>query len=195
MLFVILSVITITQTNSKTGCASCVDSATTKSKTDNTPKITVKYTPMEVPNINSSFKTWMDYNKVSDIKSPQYRFIDTYGWVDAEGFMRASGEPDLGIKQDYYMIALGSYYGTTIGTKYRITLDTGRVFYGVLSECKADVHTNSTNQYVVHNKNIVEFIVDTTKLNWLVKQRGSANVYMPLNGSVAKVERMDFVLE
>lgn len=199
MLFISLSVITTAQINSRTDCDSLaainshneVNGGTIKS----VPKLTVKYTPMGVPKINSSFKTWMDYNRVSDKKSPQYKFIDAYGWSDAEGFMRASGEPDLGVKQDYYMIALGSYYGTTIGTKYRITLDTGRVFYGVLSECKADVHTNSTNQYITHNNNIVEFVVDETKLNGLVKQRGSANVYMPLNGSVVKIEKMDFVLE
>lgn len=159
------------------------------------PKLTVQYTPLGVPDINSSFKTWMSYKAITDEQSYQYIFVNTYGWADDEGFMRASGESDLGVEQDYYMIALGSYYGTTIGTKYKITLDTGAVFYGVLSDCKADNHTNSTNQYVSHNKNVVEFIVDTTKLNGLVKQIGSANVYMPLNGSVAKIERMDFVLE
>lgn len=192
MMLIILGVIITTQINSKTN-SNIKDSHNEEIK--DVSQITVKYTPLGVPDINSSFKTWMSYKAVTNKQSPQYQFINTYGWSDAEGFMRANSEPDLGVKQDYYMIALGSYYGTTIGTKYRITLDTGRVFYGVLSECKADVHTNSTNQYVVHNKNIVEFIVDTTKLNWLVKQRGSANVYMPLNGSVAKVERMDFVLE
>ena len=161
----------------------------------NKPKLIVKYTSLNIPNINSSFKSWMSHKAVTNKQSPQYKFINKYGWVDAEGFMRASCEPDLGVRQDYYMIALGSYYGTTIGTKYKITLDTGRVFYGVLSECKSDIHTNSTNQYVTHNKNIIEFLVDETKLNSLVKNMGSANVYMPLNGSVSKIEKMDFILK
>ena len=192
MILIILGVIITTQINSKTN-GNAKDNHNEIIK--DVPQITVKYTPLDVPNINSSFKTWMSYKAVTNKQSPQYKFIDTYGWSDAEGFMRANGEPDLGIKQDYYMIALGSYYGTTIGTKYRITLDTGRVFYGVLSECKADIHTNSTNQYITHNNNIVEFIIDKTKLNGLVKEMGSANVYMPLNGSITKIERMDFVLE
>lgn len=154
--------------------------------------LTVKYTPMGVPNINSSWKTWMDYRKVTSKNSPQYKFIHKWGWSDSEGFMRCSGESDLGVTDDYYLIALGSYYGTTIGTKYKITTDTGNVFYGALADCKADRHTNSTNQYAGHN-DVVEFLVNDDILNKQVRRTGNANVYMPLNGKIAKIERMDFV--
>ena len=152
------------------------------------------YVSLGVPNVNSSFKAWMDYRAVTNKQSPQYKFIHAYGWCDNQGFMRASGERDLGIPDDYYLIALGSYYGTTIGTKYRITLNTGNVFYGVLADCKANMHTNSTNQYS-RNNNIIEFIVDSKQLNKEVKRMGSANVHMPLNGCVAKIEKIDFVYE
>lgn len=155
------------------------------------PKLTVQYTSLGVPNINGSFKTYMDYRAITNKNSPQYKFIQQWAWSDYEGFMRCNGEKDLGIEDNYYLIALGSYYGTEIGTKYRITLDTGRVFYGVLADCKADKHTNSTNQYG-RNKDIVEFLVDTRRLNRSVRYHGTANVYMPLNGSVAKIERIDF---
>ena len=153
-----------------------------------------RYTSLGVPNINSSCKRWMDYRCVTNKNSPQYKFIKQYGWSDSEGFMRCSGEADLGINDDYYLIALGSYYGKTIGTKYKITTNTGSVFYGVLADLKADRHTNSTHQYTSKkNPDIVEFLVDTKKLNKEVKRMGSANVYMPLNGSIAKIERIDFV--
>ena len=155
----------------------------------------VTYTPLGVPNINSSFKTWMSYKAVTNKNSPQYKFIRTWGWVDSQGFMRCSGERDLGIEQDYYLIALGSYYGTAIGTKYKITLDTGKVFYGALADCKNNKHTNSTNQYVLKNGNIVEFLVDTSRLNKTVKRMGSANVYPPLNGRVVKIEKINFNLK
>lgn len=160
---------------------------------EDTSNAIVTYSSLGVPNINSSFKSWMSYKAVTNKNSAQYKFIRTWGWADSEGFMRCSGERDLGIDQDYYLIALGSYYGTEIGTKYKITLDTGRVFYGALADCKDNRHTNSTNQYVSHNGNVVEFLVDTSKLNKDVKRMGSANVYMSLNGSVAKIERIDFV--
>lgn len=156
------------------------------------PTISVIYTSLGVPDINSSFKTYMDYRTITDKLSKQYTFIKTWGWSDNNGFMRVNGERDLGINDDYYMIALGSYYGTEIGTKYKITTDTGNVFYGILCDCKADRHTNFTNQYS-YNNDIVEFIIDSKKLNSDIKKIGSANVYMPLNGNISIVEKIDFV--
>lgn len=149
------------------------------------------YTPMSVPAYNTSFKPWMSYKCITNKNSPQYKYIKQWGWSDYEGFMRADGEKDLGINDNYYMVAMGSYYGTKIGTKYRIVTDTGRVFYAVLADCKADIHTNKTNQYG-SKYNVVEFLVDTSKLNKNVKLHGSANVYMPLNGSIISIEKIDF---
>lgn len=154
--------------------------------------LTTQYTSLGTPNINSSFKTWMDYRAITNTQSAQYKWIRQWGWSDEEGFMRANGERDLGINDDYYMIALGSYYGNEIGTKYRITTDAGNVFYGVLCDQKADIHTNSTHQYAANN-DVVEFIVDKNKLNYDVKLMGSTNVYSPLNGSITSIERIDFV--
>ena len=153
----------------------------------------VKYTSLGVPNLNTSFKSYMDYRCITDSRSSQYKFIRQWAWVDEQGFMKCSGERDLGINDDYYLIALGSYYGTQIGTKYRITLDNSRIIYGVLADCKADVHTNSTNQYIPHNKNIVEFVVDVSRLNKDVKYHGNANVYELLNGVITKIEKIEFV--
>ena len=152
-----------------------------------------EYTSLGVPTgVDTSFKTYMDWRCVTNKASDQYKVIQRWGWRDENGFMRASGERDLGIEGDYYLIALGSYYGTTMGTKYRITTDTGNIFYGILADAKADKHTNSTNQYA-GNKDIVEFLVDTRYLRKDVKRMGSANVYKPLNGKIAKIERIDFV--
>lgn len=157
--------------------------------------ITVSYTPMGVPNINSSWKTWMDYRAITNKSSAQYKLIHNWGWVDGQGFMRVNGERDLGITDDYYMIALGSYYGSKMGTKYRFTTNTGNVFYGILSDAKAYPEVNSTNQYGLRNKDIVECLVYTPMLNKEVKMWGTANVYMPLNGSITKIERIDFTYE
>lgn len=155
--------------------------------------LTAEYASLGVPaGVNTSFKTYMDWRCVTNTASPQYKLIQKWGYRDENGFMRAESEKDLGISDDYYLIALGSYYGTTMGTKYRITTDTGNVFYGMLADAKANIHTNSTNQYA-RNKDVVEFLVDTRYLRSDVKRAGSANVYMPLNGSVAKIERIDFI--
>lgn len=156
----------------------------------------VTYTNFGVPNIQSWFKTWMDYRTISDKSSPQYKLVNHQDsnsvYTDSEGFLRAVGETDLGISDDYYVIALGSYYGTQIGCKYKITTDTGRVFYGILGDQKADMHTNSTHQYAGNN-DVVEFIIDTRSLNRNVKLMGNANVYMPLNGNISKIEKINFI--
>lgn len=157
--------------------------------------INVTYTSLGVPKMNSSWKTWMDYRKITNRTSNQYKFVEKWAWSDYDGFMRCDGESDLGITDNYYVIALGSYYGTTIGTKYRITTDTGNVFYGVLGECKADIHTNYTHQYATDNNDVVEFVVNDEMLHPLVKSAGNANVYIPLNGKIKSIERINFVEE
>ena len=161
--------------------------------TSATAALQVEYTNLGVPTgIDTSFKTWMDWRCVTDKTSPQYKYIHKWGWRDEHGFMRTNGERDLGIKEDYYMIALGSYYGTRIGTKYRITTDAGMIFYGILADQKADIHTNSTNQYAA-NDDVVEFLVDTRYLRTDVKKMGSADVFEPLRGHIARIERIDFI--
>ena len=87
--------------------------------------------------------------------SDQYKYIDRWGWSDYDGFMRCDGERDLGITDDYYLIAMGSHYGTEIGSKYRITTDTGNIFYGCLADQKDDSDTNSTHQWS-YNDDVIE---------------------------------------
>lgn len=71
------------------------------------PASAVTYTSLEVPNINSSFKTYMDYRTITNKSSAQYKLIQEWAWADCEGFLRCNGERDLGIADDYYLIALG----------------------------------------------------------------------------------------
>lgn len=152
----------------------------------------IDYVPMGVPSVDTSFKTYMDYRMVTNTASPQYKFIDRWSWSDYDGFMRCDGESDFGVDQNYYLVALGSYYGTTVGTKYRFTTSDGNVFYGVLADFKSNYDTNSTHQYS-YNQDIIEFLVDTSQLIRNVKVWGSANVYPGLSGSITNVERMDFI--
>ena len=135
----------------------------------------------------------MPYTAVTNRASAQYKLRVNWGWTDNQGFRRVNGERDLGIVDDYYMVALGNYYGTTMGTKYRFTTDMGNVFYGILSDAKGYPEVNSTKQYGLANKDIVEFLVDSKTLNKEVKAWGTANVYAPLNGSIIKIERIDFI--
>lgn len=155
----------------------------------------VEYTQLGVPNVNSYWKTWEGFRILISDYTPQGIFLRDWGWTDENGFVRASGEKDLGIPDDYYLVAMGSYYGTEIGTKYRVTLDTGRVIYCVLGDQKADCDTDSNNQYTSRHQDILEFIVNVEKLNYDVKFHGNCNVFMPLNGIITSIERIDFIWE
>lgn len=155
-------------------------------------EINVNYEPYNVPNlVDSSFKTYMDY-RCCGKNTKQRKLYNNFGYIDNNGFVRCDGEEDLGIMDDYYFIALGSYYGTNIGDKYRITTDTGNIIYGILGDAKADQHTNSTHQYAVNNNDVVEFLVHTPSLRKDVKQMGNANVYEPLSGNIVKIEKINF---
>lgn len=191
LIILVLVILSLAQMCAKSG--DCPADQTGEKRTETQPKLRIEYTSLGVPNIDTSFKTYMSYQAVTNRQSNQYKLIHTWGFSDSNGFMRCKSEQELGIQDDYYMIALGSYYGTDIGTKYRITTDTGNVFYGVLADCKDNKHTNSTNQYVPSNGNVVEFLVDTSKLLKEVKTTGSANIHTPLNGKIISIERIEFI--
>ena len=54
-----------------------------------------EYIELSTPNIDSSFKTYMDYRTITSQSSDQYKYIDRWGWSDYDGFMRCDGERDL----------------------------------------------------------------------------------------------------
>lgn len=154
----------------------------------------IDYVSKGVPMHNSSFKTYMDAKALSK-SSPQYKFIQKYGYIDSYGFYRCKAETSLGVKDDYYIVAMGSYYTRNVGDKFRITTDTGNVFYVVIGDFKADIHTDSKHQYTRRNGDVIECIVNTKTLLPEVRRMGTCNVHMPLNGSVVKVEKMYFTLQ
>ena len=158
-----------------------------KNTTNNTTT-TANNTYFNVPIGNTSFFAYMDYNTITDTNSYQYQYQVNYCYTD-----------DMGLRRNQYgdyVIALGSYYGTEIGTRYSITLDNGTIFTAVLGDCKADMHTDAMNQYrsAGYNseyQNVIEFIVDSNYLSSEVKSMGNIGAYNMFNCtgivSIAKI--------
>jgi hypothetical protein len=90
---------------------------------------------------------------------------------------------------DYYLVALGSYYGTTIGTRYTVTLSTGKQFNIILCDVKDDRHTNNTHQYTRANGCAIEFYVETDKMPSRVRSLGSIGALEQFKGNVASIEK------
>lgn len=101
-------------------------------------------------------KSHMSWRAVTDTSSPQYRLLHSDGM----------GTGRYGIKtyNGRLCIAMGSYYGTEIGTKFDITLDNGTKLYCVLADQKADKDTNSTRQYHNCDGSVIEFVVETSEM-------------------------------
>lgn len=113
---------------------------------------------MDVPSGNS-FKSYMDYRKVTDKTSPQYSFLQACE-DSACGIMLSDGR---------YCIALGSYYATEIGTRVDLVMENSSIVPCVVADCKNNDHTDASNQQHLVDKSVVEFVVNTDNLSDYVR--------------------------
>lgn len=142
----------------------------------------------DVPNKDTSFKTYMSYRAITDTSSTQYE-LQQEAWTDENGFRR--------IKDDY-LVAMGTYYAEECGIRFKVTLEDGNEITVMIGDIKADIHTNSTNQYtpvydsngIFISANVLEFIVDTDVLPKRVKRLGSANCIEELHGNIVAIEKI-----
>ena len=108
------------------------------------------YREYEVPNIDTSFKSFMDYRTITSRGSRQYQ-LQQQAYTDESGFRRIG---------KYYLVAMGTYYSEQAGKKFIVELENGNTIFVMTGDIKQDVHTDENNQYVLHNGNVIEFIVD-----------------------------------
>ena len=86
----------------------------------------------------------------------------------------------------FYCVALGSAFGSEIGSKYAITLSNGKTFLAILADQKADADTIADNTRD-RNGAVVEFIVDAEMLPQTVKQSGSIGALEQFGGEVIEI--------
>ena len=141
--------------------------------------------------IDVSPKTLYSYKirgVVEDKTSPAYAVLNsgTYRGVT----YKTTTDETTGIRMvgEYYCAALGTFYGTTKGTKYKVTLDTGKTFKIILCDTKSNRHTDKKHQYAKKNKDVVEFYVDRTKIPAGVN--GNYNRLEPFHGKIQSIERL-----
>lgn len=137
----------------------------------------------EVPNNKDSPKTYMDYRAITSKASEQYKLQQSEDvYTDENGYRR------LG---DKFMVALGSYYGQ-VGTELTIGLDNGSEFEVILSDIKANIHTDDKNQKHLVDKSVLEFIVDQKKLEEIVRKMGDCSYSKSnnFNGSIVSINEI-----
>lgn len=140
----------------------------------------------ELPDLeDSSMKTYMDYTAITDASSAQYK-MQQQAYTDEYG-LRKIGE--------YYCVALGSGFGTKIGSKYLITLDSGEQFKAILGDQKADQHTDASHRYMAASNgqgNIVEFLVETRYLENMARVMGDISYisHGKFEGNIVEIKEL-----
>jgi hypothetical protein len=135
---------------------------------------------MGLPAVSGATKTYAIYTAVTARRSPQYKLLHSDKCTTDE-------ETGIRMYEGCYCVALGSYYGTKIGTKYRITFSSGNSINVILCDQKANRHTDSNHQYAVNNKDIVEFYVVKSMIPKGI--RGDYGRLPQFSGSVVSIEK------
>lgn len=113
--------------------------------------------------VTSGFKSYMDYRTITDETSLQYVLQNEYAYT---------GNYGIRMVDDRYCIALGSYFTSDIGQYVDLILENGIVIPCVLSDQKADVHTDENNMVTVHSDCLTEFIIAVDCLDDTVELYG-----------------------
>ena len=141
------------------------------------------YYEYDLPDVDTSFKAYMDYRTITDKTSEQWE-LQQIAETDDSGFRRI---------YDDYCIAVSSYYAEELcGSRLRITLEGDVVFTAIVGDIKNPDETDSLNMYhpVKNGANVIEFIVDTSVLNKEAVYHGDVSC-LGFDGNIVKIERID----
>ncbi|MCD8219414.1 MAG: hypothetical protein LUC50_03460 [Ruminococcus sp.] len=130
--------------------------------------------------MDTSFKTYMDYRAISDTSSAQYA-LQQQTWTDDQGLRRIG---------DDYLVAMGTgWLEEGCGERFLVTLDSGVQFTVTVGDIKADCDTDATCRYrdCDGGANVIEFIVDTESLSAEVRDAGTISAYAAFAGNIADI--------
>ena len=156
---------------------------TTEPTTEPTTEVTTSSTAAApVSNSGGSFgrfKSYTDYRMLSR-SSAQWK-LQEQAYTDENGLRKIG---------DAYLVAMGSYYGRTLGTTYQVTLSNGNSFTVMLCDMKDDRHTDANNQVCLSNGSVIEFYVDTDVMPSIVRQMGTVGALEQFSGSIVSIEKI-----
>lgn len=158
------------------------------------------FTEIKMCDVGNSTKDLANETAVTSTSSEQYKLLfgNKYGQVQHDEWGLAYIE-DGGYK--WYCNAMATYYTSTIGEKFRLTLDSGEQIYIIICDIKADKHTHKGNNDSSHaclsqDGSMIEFYGDVSRTT-LPKLHAAGFSSLNNNfdqnhkwkGSVTKVER------
>lgn len=94
-----------------------------------------------------------------------------------------------------YCVALGSHFGCEIGQYFDLILANDEVIPCIMSDQKANKHTDSANIVTISTNCLSEFIVDRQALNRNAKRDGDISSCCPeLESTVKKIKVYEKVI-
>ncbi len=132
--------------------------------------LTLNYAGLDVPQ-NSSFKSRMDWKKITNKRSKQY-LLQQEAYTNLFGFRCVN---------DRFCIAVGTFYSDRIGDALDIYMKNGSVLQCIVGDIKANKDTDKKNQKHNSDNSVIEFIIDDKAF---IEANGAA-IYA--SGDISKV--------
>lgn len=109
----------------------------------------------EIPKY-SGMKSWMDYRKITDTTSPQYKLQQEFAETGDYGLRTVDGR---------YCVAIGYAFEPKIGQYFDLVLENGVVIPCIISDEKRKSDTDSDNIFTSETGCCSEFVVDNESLS------------------------------
>ena len=127
------------------------------------------------------FKSYMPYTAITSTSSPQYKLQQ----------IAYTGNYGLRQVEDRYCVAIGTAFNAPIGTYFDIILTNETVIRCVVSDIKANEHTDSFNVTTVANGCMSEFLVDMNALDSHAKRMGNVSVFEDWDSTIETIRVYD----
>ena len=137
-----------------------------------------------LPSLPTNIKSYTDYRCYGLWYTPHYR-LQQASRTDENGLRRFN---------DDYIVAMGAFYTTSIGDRFKVTLDSGNEFTVILGDGKAPIDCDETNMYAPCFNydgelcaNVLEFIIDSDVMPKSVYSYGSIDCLDEFKGNIVKM--------
>lgn len=140
---------------------------------------------MELPqNVSTESKLFTDY-RFYNIDGTPHKRLQERAWTDENGLRRFNND---------YIVAMGSFYSTSIGDRFKVFLDTGKSFTVIFGDGKWDADCDERHMYtpIVNYDgevvaNLLEFIIDSDVLDPDVYEYGSLERMNNFKGDIEAI--------
>lgn len=129
------------------------------------------YETMPICSTTSTFKSWMDYRKITSTSSRQWKLQQT-ATTDEYGFRLVDG---------YYTVAMAKMYGP-VGTKYILSFSGGQSMDVIIGDVKANTDCSHSDG------SMLEMIIDSTRMPYNVKRSGNYNSM--ISGTITEIRKV-----